>query len=145
MIFILKKQILVLSDLLKKYHVNHVFVKGAALISANYFEDIGERMIGDIDILVKESQLKEAASLLLRNNYEYKTSTFGEKYFEYHHDLSLISKDGGLAPVELHRHILHSHYDKFLISQNVLENKENYQRIIEESAQEIGNCFDNLF
>ena len=29
--------------------------------------------------------------------------------------------------------------------QNYEENKENYQRIIEESAQEIGNCFDNLF
>ncbi|MCP4802145.1 MAG: nucleotidyltransferase family protein [Bacteroidetes bacterium] len=122
-------QVKELSSILRQQNIEHVFLKGMALISANYFEDIGERMIGDIDILVKESQLKEAASLLLRNNYEYKTSTFGEKYFEYHHDLSLISKDGGLAPVELHRHILHSHYDKFLISQNVLENKENYHNI----------------
>ena len=122
-------QVKELSSLLRQQNIEHVFLKGIALISANYFEDRGERMIGDIDILVKETQLKEAASLLLRNNYEHKPSTFGKKYFEYHHDECLISKDGGLAPVELHRYILHSHYDKFLISQNILSNKENHHDI----------------
>ena len=39
-------QIQSLSELLKAHNIEHVFLKGAALISSNYYDDIAERMLG---------------------------------------------------------------------------------------------------
>ena len=56
--------------------INFVFLKGSALISAEVFDDIGERMIGDIDILVDKNKIDEAQRILKNNGY-YETA----KYF----------------------------------------------------------------
>ena len=53
-----------LSELLKAHNIAHVFLKGAALISGNYYDDFAERMIGDIDILIPPNQLDLAFQLL---------------------------------------------------------------------------------
>jgi hypothetical protein len=117
------RQIDALSQLLKTNNINHVFLKGAALLVAGYYNDFGERMIGDIDILVENSAIKKASALLIANGYQYKSTTFGAKYFEYHHDTRLILKENGIAAVELHRHVLHSHYNRYLVTNDVLLHK----------------------
>ncbi|MDA9551492.1 nucleotidyltransferase family protein [Flavobacteriaceae bacterium] len=120
----IKKQILVLSDLLKKYHVNHVFVKGAALISANYFEDIGERMIGDIDILVSKEQLKLTSKLLTKKEYSTRPTTFGDKYILPHQLPRFVPTNQGIAAVEIHRHVLHRYTNRYLNSKQLLTDKK---------------------
>ena len=42
---ILLKEAKELSELLYKNNINHIFLKGTALLLSNVFEDIGERMI----------------------------------------------------------------------------------------------------
>ena len=42
-----------LSELLYENNINHIFLKGTALLLSNVFEDIGERMIGDIDFIIQ--------------------------------------------------------------------------------------------
>ena len=55
-----------ISDLLDQNHINHVFLKGAALLVSNIYEDPAERMIGDIDILIDLNQLDETFELFIK-------------------------------------------------------------------------------
>ena len=58
-----------ISRLLKINNINHVFLKGAALISSLYRETVGIRMVGDIDILISEDQIYKAKNLLELGSY----------------------------------------------------------------------------
>ncbi len=117
------KQIEALSQLLKSNNINHVFLKGAALLVSGYYKDFGERMIGDIDVLLPNSEIETASTLLRNNGYSYNETTFGAKYFEYHHDTRLILQDNGIAAVELHRNILHKYFNTYLNTNDVLLHK----------------------
>ncbi|MDB9782552.1 nucleotidyltransferase family protein [Winogradskyella sp.] len=117
------EQVVNLSQLLKTNNINHVFLKGAALLVSGYYKDIGERMIGDIDVLLANSEIETTSQLLQNHGYKYNNTTFGAKYFEYHHDTRLILQENGIAAVELHRHVLHSHYNRYLITNDVLLHK----------------------
>lgn len=117
------KQVTHLSLLLHQHHINHVFLKGVALAVSGYYRDLGERMIGDIDILVDQSQLKKTSLLLLNTNYKYNSTTFGAKYFKSHHDIQLIPKKEGIAAVEIHKDVLHTKARQYLITKNLLQFK----------------------
>ena len=53
---VLIKELKEVSNYLNSNKINHVFLKGSSIITGNYIEDIGERMIGDIDILIDYNQ-----------------------------------------------------------------------------------------
>ena len=48
------KEISKISLILESKHIEYIFIKGASNFIAELYSDIGERMITDIDILVKE-------------------------------------------------------------------------------------------
>ena len=50
---VLLKEVHEISEILKKEQIDHVFIKGTALLASDVFKDPAERMIGDIDILVE--------------------------------------------------------------------------------------------
>ena len=58
-----------ISKFLTKNEIKHVFLKGSALIIGEYYSDIGERMINDIDILVEEKNIKKAERLMKEFSY----------------------------------------------------------------------------
>ena len=58
-----------LSELLYKNNINHIFLKGTALLLSNVFEDIGERMIGDIDFIIQHKDEQRVEKVLEENNY----------------------------------------------------------------------------
>ena len=95
-----------ISTIFQKEGIKHSFLKGSALLAAGYYKDKGERMIGDIDVLVDTSQLEQARLLLLNGGYKSITVAFGEKYFDNKHLPRLIPKTK-LAAVEIHRKLLH--------------------------------------
>ena len=66
---ILLKEAKELSELLYKNNINHIFLKGTALLLSNVFEDIGERMICDIDFIIQHKMKKKLKKLLEKNNY----------------------------------------------------------------------------
>ena len=63
-----------LSELLFENNINHIFLKGTALLLSNIFEDIGERMIGDIDFIIKHKDEENISVLLEKHNYSKKDS-----------------------------------------------------------------------
>lgn len=116
-------QVNTLSALLKTHEIEHVFLKGAALISGDYYDDIAERMLGDIDILIAKDQLDLAFQLLKDNSYYPIEQTLGNDFFEHKH-LPRLKTDSYICAVELHRKLFVSHKDTDLQSSNILSSKE---------------------
>ena len=66
----LVKEVNEISDLFNSNNIDHVFLKGAALVSSVYKKSLGIRMVGDIDILINNDQILKAKSLM--EDYGYK-------------------------------------------------------------------------
>lgn len=116
-------QIHSLSELLKAHNIEHVFLKGAALISSNYYDDIAERMLGDIDVLVSEHDLDTAHELLKSNGYYSIGHTLGYDFFEHRH-LPRMKTDDLICAVELHSKLLDSDTYEELTSAHVLASRQ---------------------
>jgi len=113
-----------ISDLLKQNHINHVFLKGAALLVSNIYEDPAERMIGDIDILIDLNQLDETFELFIKEGYNPIEQTFGNKFSEHKH-LPRLTTEKYICAVELHRKLFVNHKDVALENANILKTKTN--------------------
>ena len=125
-----------LSTLFKKHHIEHVFLKGAALLASGYYEDIAERMIGDIDILVAAKQLDKAFELLQQHSFKPIAVTFGDKYFEHKH-LPRMTTNKFIAAIELHRKLFVTYTKKELSNALVLNNKRIQNDVFVPSTQNL--------
>ena len=123
------KEVTMLSTLFKKHHIEHVFLKGAALLASGYYEDIAERMIGDIDILVATNQLDKAFELLQQHSFKPIPLTFGDKYFEHKH-LPRMTTNKFIAAIELHRKLFMTYHIQELSNKNMLKKKVTMKRIV---------------
>ena len=112
-----------ISKLFNEYDINHVFLKGAALLSANYYQDLGERMIGDIDILVDRLDLDKAYNLLLNKRYSSIQETISDKYLNKRHMPRLVNETK-MGAVEIHSHLLNKKHNSLLESSLILKNKK---------------------
>ncbi|MDP5082024.1 MAG: nucleotidyltransferase family protein [Winogradskyella sp.] len=117
----LLKQIQFISKLLNEHQIDHVFLKGAALLSSGFYKDIAERMVGDIDILISKEQLTTAFELIKHSGY---TKTYGFAYqtIGYRHLDRLIAPNE-LAAIELHDEVLIEKYRKIIDVNNILDSK----------------------
>ena len=101
-----------LNNLLLENNITPVFIKGTGNILEGLYEDIGERMIGDIDFIFSKEEYPYAIELLIKNGYSsiYKT----EYHFpEFKHYPRLV-KEGQIAAVEIHKEIISEKYaDEF--------------------------------
>ncbi len=111
-----------ISLLLNKHDIEHVFLKGAALLASGVYKDDGERMIGDIDILVHPKQLFQAQDLLVRNGYKAAKLNFGSKFSEHKH-LARLIPETKLTAVEIHRKLLRRPVKDQLEPLKILHNK----------------------
>ena len=93
-----------INEILKSNNIEFVFLKGVALIDLKIFEDLGERMIGDIDVLVNRNQIKKVIRILRDKNY---ISKYDYKTFDYVHTPKKINKKK-LFAVEPHIKLFNS-------------------------------------
>ncbi len=112
-----------ISKLFQIHSINHVFLKGMALLSADYFKDSGERMIADIDLLVDTKDIAKAYKLLLDNNFDSAQESPLYKFTEHKHLPRLIPKNG-LAAVEIHSRLFNSKETNYLLPENLLLSKQ---------------------
>jgi hypothetical protein len=123
------KEVQEISTLLNENKIDHVFLKGAAMLASGIYTNIGERMIGDIDILVHPEQLFDAHELLKRNDYKGIVRNFRQKIIEHRH-LARLIPNNKLAAVEIHRKLLRKSGKNQLEPIVVLNNKENANGIL---------------
>ena len=126
---LLFNQIEFLSSLFNENQINHVFLKGSAVIIDNKYDAMSERMIGDIDILIAENDLKKSEKLLKMNGFKENPETD----FELTRDISEVKtldrhlprlvSPNFIAAVELHRNTLIKKFDYLLPSNYIFKNK----------------------
>tara|TARA_Y100000766_G_C18915580_1_gene611124 strand:- start:2776 stop:3783 length:1008 start_codon:yes stop_codon:yes gene_type:complete len=91
-----------LSQILKSEKIDFRFIKGISYCREGIYDDLGERMIGDIDILVKGEDFIKTINLL--NSHKY----FGDppfKYMKNRHAPRLINSKK-LGAIEVHKEVL---------------------------------------
>lgn len=118
----LLQQVKELSEIFNTHNINHVFIKGCALLAAGYFKDYAERLIGDIDLLVEPTDLYKAEQLLLNLNYVASKTTLFGKYKRHRHLPRLVHPDR-LGAVEIHSKILRKTIPEVLNPEKILEHK----------------------
>ena len=112
-----------ISNLLKKNSIEHVFLKGTANLFYNVYDDIGERMIGDIDILINEKISVKAYNLLIDYGYiPISNYNFFQEDFKHHH--RQVNKDK-LFAIEIHKRPNRSKSLRFSNTNKILSNRTN--------------------
>ena len=120
------KQIDFLSELFNRHQIEHVFLKGAAMLITKPYDALSERMVGDIDILVSENDLLRAQQLLLDEGFEAVSNKFNFTkgvFSEIHlNHLKRIAHPNYIAAVEIHHRLLIKE-NHLIEPKNVIENK----------------------
>jgi hypothetical protein len=107
-----------LSELLYKNNIKHIFLKGTALLLSNVFEDIGERMVGDIDFIIQHKDEEKVQKVLEKNNY-YTPFTIRFYRFLKSKHLARLSKKNKKIAVEPHSELLKCRY-RWIFNSKVL-------------------------
>ncbi|WP_179333457.1 nucleotidyltransferase family protein [Winogradskyella costae] len=115
-------QVQTISQILTQHNIDHVFLKGTALLASGCYNDQGERMVGDIDILVEKSKVYNAFDILKNSGYD---KTFGYAYNkkDFRHLDRLMSKDE-LAAIELHTELLNKRHWPLMNIPSILNSKK---------------------
>ena len=98
-----------LSELLVENNIKHIFLKGTALLLSNVFEDIGERMIGDIDFIIQGKDEEKIKKVLEKNKYSSKKPVGLFRLFRHRHLPRSFNKNKTIA-IEPHLKLLNPRY-----------------------------------
>ena len=98
-----------LSELLVEHNIKHIFLKGTALLLSNVFEDIGERMIGDIDFIIQGKDEEKIKKVLEKNKYCSKKPFSLFRFFRHRHLPRRVNKNKIIA-IEPHLKLLNHRY-----------------------------------
>ena len=116
-----------LSNLLNKSNLPHVFLKGAAHLKSNIYDDIGVRMVGDIDILAPEEESKKIYEILKTRGYNNLPEYIFFESYSKHFPRQFNKKK--VFAVEIHRRLLENE-DKVKIDINsFIENKTSLNSV----------------
>lgn len=113
-----------IAEIFNSENINYTFLKGMAFLIGDYYQDEGERMIGDIDILVDEYQIQKAFDLMTTKGYSKMPSSIRATFFDHKH-LDRLTKEGSLCAVELHKYVLNSPKQGCLKSSYILNTRKH--------------------
>lgn len=115
-----------LNTLLLKNNIAPIFLKGTGNLLEGLYDDIGERMIGDIDFLLSKKDSSSAFKFLKSVNY-YTPENLLNNSPDHRHFPRLVKQEN-IAAVEIHKEVTIEKY----------RGEFNY-KIISEDAQQINN------
>ena len=99
-----------LNSLLLDNKIKPIFLKGTGNLLAGVYEDIGERMVGDIDFIFSKKDYPKVITVLREFGY----SDVGK--YEYHFPSKKhyrrLQKENNIAAVEIHQELLLEKYAK---------------------------------
>jgi hypothetical protein len=99
-----------INELLLANHITPIFLKGTGNLLEGLYEDIAERMVGDMDFIVSKEEYQKTIELLL--NFGYETVHKKEYYYpEFKHYPRIHKKDTkSIVAVEIHKELLTRKY-----------------------------------
>ncbi len=100
----LKEEALSVMRILNSRDIQPVVLKGIAGLLTGLYEDDGERIIGDIDLLVDQSELAKVVKLLIDHGYHCDSEEVCGQVFEgafFKHELTIMTESYS-AKIDLH-------------------------------------------
>ena len=92
-----------LNSLLLENNIRPIFLKGTGNLLEGLYDDIGERMVGDIDFLFSEKDFFKGIDIIKNDNYN---KTEGQlDYFPGFRHYSRLVKQENIAAVEIHKEV----------------------------------------
>ena len=98
-----------LNSLLLANKITPIFLKGTGNLLAGIYEDIAERMVGDIDFIFSKKDYPKAITLLREFGY---SEVLKQEYYppdEFRH-YRRLQKENNIAAIEIHKEILIEKY-----------------------------------
>jgi hypothetical protein len=115
-----------LNTVLLENGIRPLFLKGTGNILEGLYEDIGERMVGDIDFLFQQKDYFKSIDVLKSDNYTIHENELD--YFQGFKHYPRLVKPANIAAVEIHKEvIIEKHRGEF------------YCKMISEDAQQIND------
>jgi len=100
-----------LNDLLLEHHITPIFIKGTGNLLEGLYEDIGERMVGDIDFIFSKEDYPKAIELLEGNGYP---RDFEKPIYPGIRHYPRVINENKIAALELHKELLiHKYSSEF--------------------------------
>ena len=112
-----------IAKLLNTNGIAPVFLKGTAHLLLGLYTDPAERMIGDIDFLVKDDEVLAAAECLQCLGFQPETKYNAAVHSEMKHFPGLVNYDYPAA-IEIHREVMDPPNDRKFKAENVLRDKQ---------------------
>ena len=109
-----------LSELLVENNIKHIFLKGTALLLSNVFEDIGERMMCDIDLIIRHKDEEKIKKVLEKNKYFNQRSGNLNEFFKPQHLPRLLHKNK-IIGIEIHTELLPALYRCIFSSKELIK------------------------
>jgi hypothetical protein len=92
-----------LNNLLLDNGVKPIFLKGTGNLLEGLYQDVGERMVGDIDFLFSDKDFLKAIDILKNDNY-IKFDKNAEFFSGHRHYPKLVKKEN-IAAIEIHKEV----------------------------------------
>lgn len=112
-----------LQDLLTTHHIQLVFLKGTAHLLEGLYQDIGERLVGDIDFLVAKDQIQKVAEILILKGYQPKGPFILAEQDNSKHYPRLVNPNE-IAALEIHWAVIAKPYQNTLNYQAIFKDKQ---------------------
>lgn len=101
-----------INELLLENDITPIFLKGTGNLLEGLYDDVAERMVGDIDFLVSKEEYDNTINVLSKN--EYKGLSDNKHKFRHTRHYSRIIKKGRIAAVEIHDELItEKYFDSF--------------------------------
>lgn len=98
-----------INNLLLAHNITPIFLKGTGNLLEGLYEDLAERMVGDIDFIFSKDHYQKAIEIL--TNFGYCKIHTGTRYdfpeFKHYHRLH---KEHKIAAIEIHKELLKEEY-----------------------------------
>jgi hypothetical protein len=102
---VLLEEIHQLNQIFEQHNIQVIYLKGAAHLLKGLYKDIGERMIGDIDLLVNPIEMEYVAGVLLSNGFKTLSEYDSSLFTRTKHYPRLIHPTKDFA-VEIHKDVI---------------------------------------
>ena len=97
-----------LNQLLIEHNITPIFLKGTGNLLEGLYEDIAERMVGDIDFIFSKKEYTKAIKIL--TTHKYSNVIKSDYHFPQYRHYPRIIKENSIAAVEIHKEILIEKY-----------------------------------
>jgi hypothetical protein len=97
-----------LNTLLLTNNITPIFLKGTGNLLVGLYEDLAERMVGDIDFIFSKEDYPKAITIL--REFGYSDVSMYKYHFPEHKHYRRLQKENNIAAIEIHKELLIEKY-----------------------------------